>query len=199
MPSRNEFPMSILLRITRLALLWAIILTSTLASADSWRYPATISSKTDTYGDVSIRRIIDARKDQQYPDFVVEVSRGKNLLARFPGVYFEQIFPAPDGSFFVALSNNGLPGTAVLIFDREGNLRLEAKHDVAFFDYCGYSVTRQRLWFDADTPAVKFVKHKDVDSYQVRLRNCHGKEVDLLATVQEAYKRTVERRAAGIR
>jgi len=191
--------MNILLRIAKLAALLAIALASAVSSADSWRYPATISSKTDTYGDVSVRRIIDARKDQQYPDFAVEVSRGKELLARFRGVYFEQLFPAPDGSFFVALSNNGLPGTAVLIFDREGNLRLEAKHDVAFFDYCGYSVTRQRLWFDADTPAVKFVKHKDVDSYQVRLRNCHGKEVDLLATVQEAYKRTVERRAAGIR
>lgn len=191
--------MSILQRITKLALLLIIALSSALASADSWRYPATISSKTDTHGDVTIRRIVDARKDQQYPAFAVEVSRGKELLARFPGVYFEQLFPAPDGSFFVALSNDGLPGTAVLIFDREGNLRLEAKHDVAYFDYCGYSVTRQRLWFDAEAPGVKFVKHENVNAYRIRLRNCHGKEVDLLPTVQEAYKRTVERRALGIR
>ena len=191
--------MSILQRITKLAILPAIVLSSALASADSWRYPATISSKTDTYGDIIIRRIVDARNDQQYPVFSVEVSRGTVLLARFPGVYFEQLFPAPDGSFFVALSNDGLPGTAVLIFDREGNLRLEAKHDVAYFDYCSYSVSRQRLWFDQDSPDVKFLKREDIDAYRVRLRSCHGKEVDLLTTVQEAYKRTVERRALGIR
>ena len=191
--------MTIFIRITKFALLLTILLISSLSSADSWRYPATISSKTDTNGEISIRRIIDARKNQQYPDYVVEISRGKDLLARLPGVYFEQLFPAPDGSFFVALSNDGLPGTAVLIFDREGNLRLEAKHDVAYFDYCGYSVTRQRLWFDAENPGVKFVKHEDVDSYRVRLRNCHGKEVDLLATVQEAYKRSFDRKTLGVR
>lgn len=191
--------MSILWRITKLALLSAIVLYSAFASADSWRYPATITSKPETFGDVTIRRIVDARKDQQSPAFAVEVSRGKELLARFPGVYFEQLFPAPDGSFFVALSNDGLPGTAVLVFDREGNLRLEAKHDVAFFDYCGYSVTRQRLWFDAENPGVKFVKHEDFDAYRVRLRNCHGKEVDLLTTVQEAYKKSAERKALGVR
>jgi len=123
--------MRILLRITKLALLSAIALASAVSSADSWRYPATISSRTDTHGDMTIRRIVDARKDQQYPNFSVEVSRGKELLARFSGIYFERLFPAPDGSFFVALSNDGLPGTAVLIFDREGNLRLEAKHDMA--------------------------------------------------------------------
>jgi hypothetical protein len=191
--------MSILLRTTRLALLLAIALASAFASADSWQYHATISSKTDTHGDVTIRRVLDARKDRQYPNFSVEVSRGKELLARFPGVYFEQLFAAPDGSFFVALSNDGLPGTAVLIFDREGNLRLEAKHDVAYFDYCGHSVTRQRLWFDAETPGVKFVKHEDIDAYRVRLRNCHGREVDLLTTVQEAYKKSFERKALGVR
>lgn len=191
--------MNTLARTAKRALVLTTVLISSVSSADSWRYPATISSKTDTYGDVSVRRIVDARKDQQYPDFVVEVSRGKELLARFPSVYFEQLFPAPDGSFFVALSNDGLPGTAVLIFDHQGNLRLEAKHGIAYFDYCDYSVTRERRWFDPETPGVRFVKHKDIDAYRVRLRNCHGKEVDLLTTVQEAYKRSVERKALGIR
>ena len=159
------------------------------AHADSCNFPATIQSEPEVHGDVTIRRILDARRDRKYPDFSIEVTKGDKLLARIPGVYYEKLFAAPDGSVFVGLSNHGLPGTAVVVLDREGRLRFEVKHGFAEFDYCERSVTLRRVWFDADKPNVIFTKEPKWGYYDVKVRTCRGKEVDLMAEIQDAYGR----------
>lgn len=177
----------------------ASVLTSPWVNADSWRFPATIKSEVENHGDIAVRRIMDARKNQHFPDYTIEVSRGNALLARFPGTYFEQLFAAPDGSFFVGLSNDGLPGTAVIVFDKAGWLRLEVKHDLAAFDYCEHSVTRRRVWFDAENPSVTFTKDAKLDAYTVSLRTCRGNEVNLMAAVRDAYNRSFLRATSDVR
>jgi hypothetical protein len=169
------------------------------SSADSWSFPATIKTQPETHGDITIRRILDARKNQQYPHYSIEITRGDQLLARIPGVYFQQLFPAPDGSFFVGLSNEGLPGTAVIVFDREGRLKLEIKHGVAEFDYCEQSTTLVREWFDAEKPKVTFTKDPKWDFYTVTVRTCRGKDVDLMAVIRDAHHRSFQRNASGVR
>lgn len=180
-------------------LLVAALSFSTPSSADSWSFPATIKTQPETHGDITIRRILDARKNQKYPKYSIEITRGDQLLARIPGVYFQQLFPAPDGSFFVGLSNEGLPGTAVIIFDREGRLELEVKHGMAEFDYCRRSTTLAREWFDAEKPKVTFTKDPKWDFYKVTVRTCWGKDVDLTAVIREAHNRVFQRNASGVR
>ena len=167
----------------------------TASRADKWRFPATIETQQETHGEITIRRIRDARKNQYNPDYSVEVTRGDQLLARIPGVYFERLFPAPDGSFFVGLSNGGLPGTAVIIFDREGRLRVEVKHSMAEFDYCNRSVTLIRYWFDA----VTFIKDPERSSYTISVRTCHGKDVDLMAAIRDAHNRSFQQNDSDVR
>lgn len=181
-----------------ICLSWSLMV-PVVAWADSWSFPATIKTEPDVYGDLTIRRIRDARKDQKYPDYSIEVTRGDRLLARIPGVYYEKLFPAPDGSFFVGLSNYGLSETAVVIVDREGRLRIEVKHGMAEFDYCDRSVTIQRVWFDAENPKVTFVKDPKWDVYAVKVRTCKGKEVDLMAEIRDAYNRSFQRNASSVR
>lgn len=181
------------------ALLAMILFAACGVHADSWRFPATVRSEVETHGDVTIRRIRDARKNQHFPDYTIEISRGQDLLARISGVSYEKLFAAPDNSFFVGLSNDGLPGTAVIVFDREGRLRLEVKHDFALFDYCEHSITRVRRWFDEENLAVSFKKDPRWGGYTVTLRTCRGKEVDLMAEVRSAYNRSFEKAAAGRR
>lgn len=61
-----------------------------------------------------------------------------------------------DNLLFVGLSNDGLPGTAIVIFDDEDNLNLEIKHDVGNFNYCEESIKRIRIWYDRENPAIEF-------------------------------------------
>ena len=187
------------LRTLMVGITLAGVLTSPSVKADSWRFPATIKSEVENHGDIAVRRIIDARKNQRFPDYTIEVSRGNELMARFPGTYFEQLFAAPDGSFFVGLSNNGLPGTAVIVFDRLGRLRIEVKHDLAEFDYCEHSVTLRRVWFDAENPNVTFTKDASLDAYKVSLRTCKGCQVNLMSAVRDAYNKSFLRATSDIR
>lgn len=174
------------------AAVWLLFVPA-LAHADSWLFPATIESEVEVHGDTSVRRTLDAREKQKFPDYSIEVSRGNELLARVPGVYFEKLFPAPDGSFFVGLSNSGLPGTAVIIFDREGRLYLEVKHGPAEFDYCERSITLDRTWFDAARPDVRFTRDNKGSSYRVTLRSCRGDEINLESAIREAHNRAFQR------
>jgi len=165
-----------------------LVFAPSFARADSWNFPATVESDVEVHGDVSVRRTLDARKNQKYPDYRIEVLRGGELLARIPGVYFERLFTAPDDSLFVGLSNDGLPGTAVIIFDKEGRLFAHVKHGAAEFDYCNRSVTLRREWFDFDNPDVRFDKDQ-WGTYGITLRNCRGEKINLVEAIREAHDR----------
>jgi len=164
------------------------------ALADSWRFEPVLKQHTETFGTTKIVLSIDARSNQGLPIFSVEVFANKALRARYRGVAYEKLFASPDKTLFLGLSNDGLPGTAVVLFDKSGNLLLEVKHAVAAFDYCVQSTTRLRKWFDADNPAVKFVADAKYGGYKsITLRDCRGNEVDLQETISAAYGSATKR------
>ncbi|MFZ1546855.1 MAG: hypothetical protein WAT12_07105 [Candidatus Nitrotoga sp.] len=161
-----------------------------LALADSWRYDPIVKNRVETYGETKIVQTTDARKNRQYPDFIVTIYSKGVLRAKYRGVAFQKLFPSPDNTVFVGLSNRGLPGTAVIVFDRDGNLRLDVKHNVAKFDYCEKSITLQRKWFDEDNPSVEFVAdEKDGHYKSIRVRDCRGNTSDLFILVSQAFNR----------
>jgi len=158
-----------------------------LAKADSWRYPPTVESETISHGNVRIVLTTDARLNQKYPDFVLEVFNGDKHVARIPGVSFDRLFPSPDNTLFVGLSNSGLPGTAAIVFTDQGRVTLLAQHGLAEFEYCSKSVTLNRVWFDAERPDVRFRLGANETKAGIFLRDCKGQDIELVETVQSAY------------
>ena len=168
------------------------------ATADSWKFDPIEKSKVETYGDIKIIQTTDARKDRQYPDFLLSIYVKDELLAKYKGVSFQKLFASPDNSRFVGLSNRGLPGTAVVVFDNKGNLLLEVKHALAAFDYCDESVTLVRRWYDEEKPDVQFVPDEKYGGYkEIKVRDCRGKSEDLIKLVLRAYNNSFQRTAAS--
>jgi hypothetical protein len=160
--------------------------------ADSWRYDAKLERKEARFGDTRIVQIVDARKNQVFPDFSVEFWRGKTLLARYPGMGFDQVLASPDQQLFVGLSNDGMPGTAAAVFGPRGDLRLVARHDMAVFDYCDASVTRVRHWYDEQNTGLEFNTDAAHGAIAITLRDCHGRRANLVSLVLDAYRRAAE-------
>ncbi len=165
--------------------------------ADSWRYDATLERKETRFGDMRIVEIVDARKNPVYPDFSVEFWRGKTLLARYPGMGFDQMLASPDQQLFVGLSNDGIPGTAAAVFGPRGELRLVAMHDVAVFDYCEASVTRVRNWYDEKNTGLEFGTDADHGGIAITMRDCHGRRANLVSLVMDAYRRAADMQPAA--
>ncbi|MBS1142996.1 MAG: hypothetical protein H6R14_402 [Proteobacteria bacterium] len=179
----------------RLALLGLL---SQSAIADSWQFDPVEKSKVETFGDLKIVQTTDARNNRQYPDFLLSVYFKDELLAKYKGVSFQKLFASPDNSSFVGLSNRGLPGTAIVVFDSKGNLLLEVKHGLAAFDYCDESVTLVRRWYDEDKPDVEFVPDEKYGGYkEIKVRDCRGKSEDLLKLVLRAYNNSFQRTTAS--
>lgn len=140
------------------------------------------------FGETKIVLITDGRADRKSPDFILQVFKNDQLQAQVHNVSFDQVFPSPDGRFFVGLSNRGIPGTAVVVFNDRGAITLLASHGIAEFDYCRKSVTVEREWYDNENPQVKFnVEPTLAGSAGITLRDCHGLTVDLADVVLKAY------------
>ena len=162
-----------------------------MSAADSWSFDSS-ERNFRLPGGIKVLAVIDARKNDAVPDFYTKVFRGNRLLALYPGVSFDDIVASPDGSMFVALSNGGIPGTAAVVFDAKGRLLLMAKHGEARFDYCQESITIVREWYDSENPAVAFGEHGWLS--EITLRDCHGKTINLLDTVADAYNNALNSR-----
>lgn len=174
-------------------LAFALLALVELASADSWQYDAAEENRSETFGDTRIVQTTDARANQQFPEFVLSVYYKDELRAKYRGVGVEKIFPSPDNTRFLGLSNRGLPGTAIVLFDNEGRLLLEVKHGLAAFDYCAESITLVRRWFDEDKPDVKFVPNPKSGGYKaITLRGCKGNTGDLMDFVLAAYAKSYQ-------
>lgn len=136
----------------------ALLVTS--LHADSWSFPRELDRKAYPFGESRIVLEIDARKDTQYPDFILSIYLGEEMMAKYRNVGFEDLFPSPDNEYFLGLSNSGLPGTAFVIFDKRGRLIREEKHQ--FVDpsiHTSMSVTLHREWFDKKHPDVQWEFH----------------------------------------
>lgn len=128
---------------------------------DSWFFAPKKVTKNSKFGDSKIVLEIDGTKDQQFPPHTLSIYRHGELVAKYPNVGFDQIFASPDNRFFVGLSNSGIPGTAFVVFDANGNLLREEKHRfLPAAIYTRRSLTIDRTWFDSDNPEVEFDVHE---------------------------------------
>lgn len=179
----------------------AFVFSASNAGADTWAYDPVKTDQIEKFGDTRIVLTTDARKNRQYPDFILSIYLKNELRAKYRGLAYEQFFSSPDNSYFLGLSNNGLPGSAVVLFDKYGRLMLEVKHGFAAFDYCDNSVTLVRRWFDEKNPGVSFIMDKKYGGFKsVTLRDCRGNKTDLMSLVLQAYSRSLQRTAAsGVR
>jgi hypothetical protein len=165
---------------SKLLILAVIALATALVFADSWGFEAKLDEKTHEYGQSRIVLATDTRENQQYPEYSLSIYLADELMARYRGVAFDQIFASDDHTYFVGLSNHGLTGTAFVIFDRKGNLIREMKH--RFMDpkfYTSRSVTVIREWYNDKNPAVQFQIEKN-RLRQVTVNGSAGTRYNLL-------------------
>jgi hypothetical protein len=167
-------------------------------NADSWSYKPISEDKSYQFGSVKVVLTTDATRDQKYPDFTVRIFRGGIMQAQYRGIAFEHLVAAPDESVIVGLSNDGLPGTAIVVFGPSGELRLLVRHRMAEFDYCDKTVTRRRVWFDKENPDVRFdFNNREHGASGISLRDCRGNRVDIWATALKAYNNALQRTPAS--
>ena len=167
------------------------------ASADSWSYKPISEDRTYEFGPVKVVLTTDATNDRKYPEFTVRVFRNGAMQAQYRGIAFEHLFAAPDQKAIVGISNDGLPGTAIVVFGPSGDLRLLVSHGLAEFDYCDKSVTRRRVWFDEEKPDVKFnFDNKEGGASGISLRDCRGNRVDIWDVALKAYNNALQRTPA---
>jgi hypothetical protein len=157
-----------------------LILLPLQAAADSWVFPKGKTVESFSFGDISVDRVVDARKNRRYPDFYINVRKGNKLISSIKGASFSNIYASEKNEYFLALSNDGLPGSAIVVFSANGSVLMHLTHGMLSPDYCQMSVSRARVWYDADHPEVTFEYYdaregKVLDDAKIKL--CNGKYV----------------------
>jgi hypothetical protein len=173
-----------------------LILISHVCLADTWKFDKERKEKVFTFGDTKIVRIIDTTKNQQYPDFIVEVYKEGELAAKYRGISFETIAADKTNQTFVGLSNSGLPGNAVVVFHSDGSLGQLLYHEQFVPVYCRRSVTVSKVWYDEENPDIQFKYDKIGEDYEyiseISFRNCKGQRVTLQETMIDGFERKVK-------
>ena len=113
--------------------------------ADTWFYPEELISDKFIFNQVTIERIIDARKDQQYPDFQVKVFIDDEEVATYINLTFDHIQAFDSGNYIFAGSNSGLSRFAYFVIDERGGLVSAQLHSDNIF-YCSTSISVVRKW-----------------------------------------------------
>lgn len=166
------------------------------AIGDSWAFEKGLTEQVHEFGRVKIVMQIDARENQSFPPHKLTIYRDGKAVAIYPNVGFQQIHASPDHRFFVGLSNNGISGTAFVIFDDRGNLIREMKHDFsgALITYSNTSVTRNRTWFDTKNPHVRFEAEEN-SLQKLLVKGSAGQTYDLLERdMNDVIRRPPEQR-----
>ena len=161
-------------------------------SADSWMYAKGVEEKVFTFGSTEIVRITDATDSQEFPRFLIRVLDGGEEVGVIPDASFEQIFASKDEELFLGVSNRGIPGTALILFDRSAEVISRLDHERSLFDYCDFSITVMRMWYSEKRPKVRFGTREvggriEVDS--ISITDCHGKRIDLDALIGDDLRR----------
>ena len=110
------------------------------------------------FGKTRIVQQIDASKSWAWPVFTLSIFHENELMAMYKDINCQKFFASPDNQYFLGVSNRGVPGTAFVIFDNQGNLIREEKHQ--FFTepyYCSESVIMRREWYNEKNPQIQFV------------------------------------------
>lgn len=164
----------------------------TSAMADSWSFEKKSTDKVYEFGKTKIILTTDAIKNQHYPDYIVKILENNKLMAQYRNIAFQHIFASKDNGLFVGLSNDGLPGTAIVVFDNKGNLRLEIKHKFGSFDYCSMSVSRRRVWYKDENQDFNFKYDSSEKLKDITLINCKGDRVSLYDVIDKAYNKPIK-------
>jgi hypothetical protein len=146
----------------------------------TWRF------LNDTLRVESVSDSKEIRNLQQY----VRITRDGHDVAVLNGTGFDTLAASADESLFVGISNQGWHETAVVVFDRQGSVRLQVKHHDALFDYCMWSVSIVRQWHGSQAADVHFENGNDLDA--VTLLDCKGNRVNLVQTVSDALARGLQ-------
>lgn len=169
-----------------------VFITNGSVLADKWSYPKKRSEYVHEFGTTKVVRIIDATENQQYPEFSIDILTNEKLVGRYRFVTFDHIFASKDNALFVGLSNSGLPGTAIIVFDSRGSLRLEIKHSLGHFDYCAKSVTVAREWYNHQDPEFTFEYEENGNVKDMTLRLCNGNKASLVQVIENAYNKPLQ-------
>jgi hypothetical protein len=154
------------------------------ALADSWK----VKRASHTYRFRDGLRIVtanDAARTPEAPRYRLRIFHGRKLIAEYENLGFEVLAASGDEQLFVGISNYGFPGTAAVVFDRQGRILLEEWHPAGFalraqapLRYCGFTVTETRNWFDAESPELQFGPDGSMES--ITLRGCRGDRIQLV-------------------
>ena len=150
--------------------------------ADSMAFSRELVTEDIVFGDLTVTKIYDGRDTGSLPIWTVEVTKGDKLVSRIAGAGFENYAISPRGSVFVGISNSGYPDTAYFVIDEAGNLLLFRRHLLEMSQYCEFSMSAIRLWYDNDLPNIEF---KDVGSENAEVisgfsvAGCNGERVSV--------------------
>ena len=147
-------------------------------SADTWFYN---KDHSETWGfandEFRISSVTDVKTRHEAHEYLEIVSHGK-VLAVLNGVGIDTLAASPDEALFVGLSNSGIPGSAVVIFNRKGEVLLLVPHRELRFDYCEESVSVVRTWHGSKAADVHF--DEDDQLAGISLLDCRGQRINLL-------------------
>ena len=147
--------------------------------ADSWALKPEVKDTEFKFGETRIVLHYDSTTNSRYPRYDLRVYSGDKPVATNENVGFERVFADPQNTYFLGVSNRGLIKQAYVIFDRQGRILKEQKHDPRKVHYMEMSVTLIRKWYDAKNPQPEFV-FRDGRLSNVHIRALDGKVVSLM-------------------
>lgn len=167
------------------AVVAALLVAGALARADSWFSPAEVKETPYVFGETKVVLHYDGLKRRNFPEYTLKVYRGEKLLGEHEGVGFTEVFADKENRYFLGVSNEGLVGTAWVVFDRDGKIIRQKKYADASppLKYCQRSITVVRQWYDEKQPEVEF-KVEAGNLKEVSVRSCEGKRIALPLVVK---------------
>ena len=166
-------------------------LASMVALADSWVFPAQRSDKVREFGRTKAVLTTDVRHKQIRPSWTSQLVDGGRRVAEHAEVAFRHIAVPDRQHLSIGVSNDGLPGTVIVVFDREGRLLLKLDHAFQRLDNRRQSATRIRERTAPNDPAFA----RDRTSAQVSFVDRRGKPVPL----DDLLRRMVGKRMHALR
>lgn len=151
-----------------------------LALADSWGpMKAELIEDKFTFGDTTIVRGVDGRKNQDFPRYYIQVLRDQKLLASYSNLTFGDLAASSENRVFVGVSNRGRPDIALIVFDDKGKLRHKLKHLSGNFNYCAQSVTLVREWYNHEDPDIEFTYSDNGEVKNISFNACNNTRISL--------------------
>lgn len=176
----------------RYAAFFLSLFLSLTAFGDTWFYKPEVSTKRYTFGATEIELIIDTTSDPYQPDFTLKIFTNSELQAIYRGISFQFLAADKSNSTFVGLSNEGIPGTAVVMFGSHGQLKKLVNHFEFSPHYCRHSVTIRKEWVNSTDPKIEFIYDSADDDYSyiedISFLNCRNERKSLFSEIRKGFE-----------